>query len=390
MTKWTIGRRIAAGYAVLILLLVAPVVVGTLALRSSREDFTSALATVETRAIKGTDSLQGMDAAVVAFLSYLLRGNETAVETIDERFDAARDVDRAAARLQPDPRAGHGLDRRRAPARRAGTPPPQRGDRGQGRGARRRGGPALQRGGHPGPADAAQPRRRARRRRAQARLGDRRRRPPTPRATRSGCCSASAWPRSSLGILIAWGLARAVTRHLRDAVATLAATSTEILAATAQQASGAAEEETAIHQTTTTADEVRQTVALTTEKARAVAKDVRETADISREGRRAVDESVRGTQEARDAHGDARGADPGPQRAGAGDRRDPAHGQRAGGAVEPAQRQRRASRPPRPATRAAGSRSSRSRSSRWPSSRARRSGRSATSSARSRPPPRPP
>jgi methyl-accepting chemotaxis protein len=102
-----------------------------------------------------------------------------------------------------------------------------------------------------------------------------------------------------LGILIAWGLARAVTRHLRDAVATLAATSTEILAATAQQASGAAEEETAIHQTTTTADEVRQTVALTTEKARAVAKDVRETADISREGRRAVDESVRGTQEAR-------------------------------------------------------------------------------------------
>ena len=82
MSKWTIGRRIAAGYAVLILLLMASVVFGTLALRSSREDFTSALATVETRAIKGTDSLQGRDAAVVAFLSYLLRGNETAVETM--------------------------------------------------------------------------------------------------------------------------------------------------------------------------------------------------------------------------------------------------------------------------------------------------------------------
>ena len=76
----------------LILLLMAPVVFGTLALRSSREDFTSALATVETRAIKGTDSLQGMDAAVVAFLSYLLRGNETAVDTINERFDTARDA----------------------------------------------------------------------------------------------------------------------------------------------------------------------------------------------------------------------------------------------------------------------------------------------------------
>ena len=36
MTKWTIGRRIAAGYAVLILLLMASVVFATLALRSSR------------------------------------------------------------------------------------------------------------------------------------------------------------------------------------------------------------------------------------------------------------------------------------------------------------------------------------------------------------------
>jgi methyl-accepting chemotaxis protein len=101
------------------------------------------------------------------------------------------------------------------------------------------------------------------------------------------------------GILLAWLLGRAVTRHLHDAVATLSAASSGILAATAQQATGAAQEETAIHETTATTDEVRQTVALTTEKARAVAKDARETAEISRDGRRAVDESVRGTQEAR-------------------------------------------------------------------------------------------
>ena len=44
---------------------------------------------------------------------------------------------------------------------------------------------------------------------------------------------------------------------------------------------------------------MRQTVALTTEKARLVAEDVHKTAEISRDGRRAVDESVRGTQEAR-------------------------------------------------------------------------------------------
>src|SRR5687767_11649453 len=92
MTKWTIGRRIAAGYAVLILLLAALVVFGTLALRSSREDFTSALGTIDARAIKGIDSLQGMDAAVVSFLSYLVTGNEDTLDTLNERFDVARDV----------------------------------------------------------------------------------------------------------------------------------------------------------------------------------------------------------------------------------------------------------------------------------------------------------
>ena len=45
MTRnWTIGRRIAAGYAVLIVLLVATAVVAIFALRASREDFTSAVA----------------------------------------------------------------------------------------------------------------------------------------------------------------------------------------------------------------------------------------------------------------------------------------------------------------------------------------------------------
>ena len=191
-----------------------------------------------------------------------------------------------------------------------------------------------------------------------------------------------------LGVLIAWGLARAVTRHLQDAVATIATASTGILAATAQQASGAAEEETAIHETTTTADEVRQTVALTTEKARAVAKEVRETAEISRDGRRAVDESVRGTQEAR-ARMEALA-----ERILTLSEQAQAIGEivrTVNGLAEQTNllsASTRASRPPRPARRAAGSPSSPARSSRWPSSRARRPRRSARSSARSRPPPR--
>ena len=103
-----------------------------------------------------------------------------------------------------------------------------------------------------------------------------------------------------LGILMAWGLGArghpppaGRRRHARVGIDAGSSPPPP------SRPAGAAEEETAIHQTTTTADEVRQTVALTTEKARAVAKEVRETADISREGRRAVEESVRGTQEAR-------------------------------------------------------------------------------------------
>ena len=297
MTNWTIGRRIAAGYAVLILLLMASVVFATLALRSSREEFTSALATVETRAIKGTDSLQGMDAAVVAFLSYLLRGNETAVETINERFDLARDVTVALRDSSQTPAQVTGwtdavrqLDAWKAAADEA-----------------------IEAKGAGRDEEATRlynevviPVRQTQRNLVVELVAAERKRATGIAASASDSARNSIWllvglgvAAVALGLLIAWGLARAVTRHLRDAVATLAATSTEILAATAQQASGAAEEETAIHQTTTTADEVRQTVALTTEKARAVAKDVRETADISREGRRAVDESVRGTQEAR-------------------------------------------------------------------------------------------
>ena len=92
MRTWTIGRRIASGYAVLIVLLVATAVVGVLALRASREDFTNSVATLQNRALKGTETLQGMDAASVAFTSYLLTGRTAAIDTIEERFTTARGV----------------------------------------------------------------------------------------------------------------------------------------------------------------------------------------------------------------------------------------------------------------------------------------------------------
>jgi len=297
MSKWTIGRRIAAGYAVLIALLVVTAVVGTLALRSTREDFTSALTTAENRAIKGTDALQGGDAVVTAFLSYLLRGNERALDTMNERLEATREVkvqlrDSAttAAQVSGWTDAIRQLDawnqaaQRAIEARRAG---------------RRQEAVDIY-------SEEVIPIRTTERALVVDLVTAERRRAAEIANAASEDSRNSIWLLLTvsvaalvLGVLIAWALARAVTRHLRDTVSTLASTSSEILAATAQQASGAAEEETAIHQTTTTADEVRQTVALTTEKARAVAQEARETADISRDGRKAVEESVRGTQEAR-------------------------------------------------------------------------------------------
>ena len=297
MRDWTIGRRIAAGYAVLLVLLGGTAVVGIVALRSTRADYRSALATEEARAIRGTDTLQGTYAAVVSFLSYVLRGQAQSVDTMNQRFAAARaaavelrDSSTAPAQVGGWTDAVRELDQWNTAAQRAVA-------------ARRDGDVAQAEKLYE--TDVLPIRQSVRNLVADLVVSERR------RATALGASTSDAAGRSIwlllgvstaallIGILIAWALSRAVTRHLRDAVGTLANASTGILAATSQQASGAAEEETAIHQTTTTADELRQTVALTTEKARAVAREVQETAAISGEGRRAVEESVRGSREAR-------------------------------------------------------------------------------------------
>jgi methyl-accepting chemotaxis protein len=297
MRNWTIGRRIAAGYAVLIALLIVTAVVAIFALHSSREDFTSAVSTLQERALKGTESLQALDAASVANTSYLLTGRATTIDTLNERFDLARSlaVDLRESSTTPAQVAGWSdvvsqLDTWERAVR---------------------SGIELKRGGDDAGAlrnynANITPVRSSMRNLAVDLVGAERKRSATIAAEASDTALHSIWllvivagAAVILGILLASILGRAVTRHLHDAVATIASASSGILAATAQQATGAAEEETAIHQTTATTDEVRQTVALTTEKARAVAKDVRETAEISRDGRRAVDESVRGTQEAR-------------------------------------------------------------------------------------------
>jgi len=99
------------------------------------------------------------------------------------------------------------------------------------------------------------------------------------------------------GLAIAWALTRSITAPLRATVNTLASASTEILAATTQQASGAAEEGAAVQETTTTVEEVKQTSQVSLQKAQAVAETAQKTVHISQEGQRAVSETSQGMQE---------------------------------------------------------------------------------------------
>jgi methyl-accepting chemotaxis protein len=85
-----------------------------------------------------------------------------------------------------------------------------------------------------------------------------------------------------VGVLSAVLLSRAVNGPLRESTGVLASSAAEILAATTQQASGAAESSAAVAETVATVDEVTQTAEQATQRAK----------DIERTSRKAVEEST--------------------------------------------------------------------------------------------------
>lgn len=85
-----------------------------------------------------------------------------------------------------------------------------------------------------------------------------------------------------------------LTLEIRDSIAVLTSSSTEILATTTQVASSATEAATAVSQTTTTVEEVKQTVQVASQKARAVSDSAQQTAQVSQAGREAVDQMIVG------------------------------------------------------------------------------------------------
>jgi methyl-accepting chemotaxis protein len=97
-----------------------------------------------------------------------------------------------------------------------------------------------------------------------------------------------------IGTVSAVLLNRAVSGPLKETTGVLASSAAEILAATTQQAAGATESSAAVAETVTTVEEVTQTAEQATQRARAVADSSQRAAEIGKAGRRAVEESVTG------------------------------------------------------------------------------------------------
>jgi CHASE3 domain sensor protein len=98
----------------------------------------------------------------------------------------------------------------------------------------------------------------------------------------------------TLCLVFSYYLTRSINRQLRETIAQLTSSSSEILATTTQVASGAVETATAVSQTTTTVEEVKQTVQMTTQKAKQVSDIAQETAQVSKSGQQAVEALIDG------------------------------------------------------------------------------------------------
>ncbi len=96
----------------------------------------------------------------------------------------------------------------------------------------------------------------------------------------------------AFGLLTATLLNRAVSIPLQETSNVLASAAAEILAATTQQASGAKQSSAAVTETVTTVDEVAQTAEQAAERARTVADSAQRAAEIGKAGRQAVQDST--------------------------------------------------------------------------------------------------
>jgi len=89
---------------------------------------------------------------------------------------------------------------------------------------------------------------------------------------------------------------RRMTSEIRDGIAVLGASSSEILATTTQVASGAAETASAVSETTATVEEIKQTAGVSSQKAKHVSESAQKVSQVSQGGRKSVDSAIQGMQ----------------------------------------------------------------------------------------------
>jgi methyl-accepting chemotaxis protein len=288
--QWTVSRRIVAGFAVGLSLVVVVVLVGVVALRRTSETYRAALDRERRTLVPALTAQAEFRRAILDFQGFLARPNDAELRSRDstlalsyvllvqlrdsaytaegraiwaEALGAVSQWDAASQASMTEARAGRGVEAERIRESRAVA-------------AREAVRAAIQRG----IARAEQ-------------LTD---------AATTAAQTTAAWMQTVLllagllalvvGTLSAVFLNRAVSGPLRETTGVLASSAAEILAATTQQASGASETSAAVAQTVASVDEVAQTAEQAAQRARAVADSAQRAAEIGEAGRKAVQEST--------------------------------------------------------------------------------------------------
>ena len=295
--NWTVGRRIAFGFAFVLVLLALVAALGSWALRRTTQSYEEAIAQRRTLLVPALDAETEVRTANVEYLRYLLEGDERYVRSRDSVVAIARELLDGLREASPtaDIRASWHesllqLDRwvvassASVAARRDGRIEESlRLRRDQSQPVRAELDRAIRRG--VGRASAYADR--------TAEAGDR------GAADARDLLLTGAIVAFLVGLASAILLHRALARPLQETTTRISTGAAEILAATTEQAAGANETLAAVSQTVATVDEVAQTAEQATERARLVAESAQRAAEIGQGGRRAIDATIAGIGDVR-------------------------------------------------------------------------------------------
>ena len=285
----TISRRIATGYAIVLVLLAGVALTGILALRSVSSEYRAALASerdVMATALEAQNEVRG---ANVAYLRYLLVPRDDYVQEREAALGRADSLLRQARIALPnedDQRTWDAAAVAMAEWRRISAQSMDVRGGGDLAGALRlRDQAAPYRAALDSLVDLGVARNRTS---AQLVADDAR---ATAERTQGWLVVVLLFA-LAVGAFLAWRLTRIVNGLLQETGGGLASSASEILAVATQQAASANESMAAVSQTVATVDEVAQTSEQASQRARVVAESAQRAADIARSGRQAVDRSL--------------------------------------------------------------------------------------------------